>query len=82
MKGKGIYMKDQITKVNDTQDAESLKGMTEAPAPFKLRKQGNYDSSRRMIGIRDLYQLLCSIVSKCLADTKDQLSIQLKVTAG
>lgn len=75
-------MKDQITKVNDTQDAESLKGMTEGPAPFKLRKQGNYDSFRRVIGIRDLYQLLCSIVTKYLAETKEQLSIQLKVSAG
>lgn len=56
--------------------------MTEAPARFKLGKQGNYHSSRRMIGIRAVYQLLCSIVTKYLTRTKERLSIQLKVSAG
>lgn len=65
---------------------QSLKGMShvlsEAPVSFKVRKPGNYHRSRKMIGVRDLYQLLCSTVAKYLAETKEELFIQLKVSEG
>lgn len=69
---KNIYRKAQMTKVIDTQEAKITEkyGLSHDWGPrdtAKLRKPGNYHRSRKMIGIRDPYQLLCSAVTKYLA---------------
>lgn len=83
---KNICMEDQIIKANDTQSARITERHGSShdwgPDTFKLRKPGNYHMSRKMIGIGDLYQLLYSIVTKYLAETKGKLLIQLKVSDG